>query len=31
MVGEADAEIEIIPYEQVWTLVLDILQRGAPE
>jgi hypothetical protein len=31
MVGEADAEIEIIPYEQVWTLVLDILRDGAPE
>ena len=31
MVGEADAEIEIIPYEQVWTLVLDILRNGAPE
>jgi hypothetical protein len=31
MVGEADAEIEIIPYEQVWMLVLSILQSGAPE
>jgi hypothetical protein len=31
MVGEADAEIEIIPYEQVWMLVLNILQAGAPE
>jgi hypothetical protein len=31
MVGDADAEIEIIPYEQIWTLVLDILRGGTPE
>jgi hypothetical protein len=29
--GEADSEIEIIPYEQVWTLTMDILRGGAPE
>ncbi len=29
--GEADSEIEIIPYEQVWTLTLDILRNGVPE
>jgi hypothetical protein len=29
--GEADSEIEIIPYEQVWTLTMDILRDGAPE
>lgn len=31
MVGDADAEVEIIPYEQVWTLVLEILRSGTPE
>jgi hypothetical protein len=31
MVGDADAEIEIIPYEQIWTLILDILRGGTPE
>lgn len=30
MLGEADAEIEIIPYEQIWAIVLDILRSGAP-
>ena len=29
--GEADSEIEIIPYEQVWALTLDILRQGPPE
>lgn len=30
LAGEADSEIEFIPYEDLWTLALDILQRGAP-
>ena len=29
--GEADAEIEIIPYEDLWALTLRILRDGAPE
>ncbi|RZK24696.1 MAG: hypothetical protein EOO56_00325 [Hymenobacter sp.] len=31
MTGEADAEVEIIPYEQLWTLTLGILKNGAPQ
>jgi len=30
LVGEADAEVEIIPYEGLWSLVLQILAEGAP-
>jgi len=28
--GEAFAEVEIIPYEQLWDLVLGLLQEGPP-
>ncbi|WP_226163251.1 hypothetical protein [Hymenobacter terricola] len=28
--GEAFAEVEIIPYEQLWNLVLGLLREGAP-
>jgi hypothetical protein len=28
--GEAFAEVEIIPYEQLWELVLGLLREGAP-
>jgi len=31
LVGEADSEVEIIPYEDLWQLVLDILAVGEPE
>lgn len=31
MVGDADAEVEIIPYERLWELTLDILRAGKPE
>jgi len=31
LVGEADSEVEIIPYEDLWQLVLDILAVGKPE
>ena len=29
--GEADAETEIVPYEDLWSLTLRILRDGAPE
>ena len=28
--GEAFAEVEIIPYENLWGLVLDLLREGPP-
>jgi len=28
--GEAFAEVEIIPYEHLWELVLDVLREGPP-
>jgi len=28
---EADAEVEIIPYEDLWTLILNTLREGTPE
>jgi hypothetical protein len=31
MVGDADAEVEIIPYERLWELTLDILRAGKPQ
>ena len=31
LVGEADAETEIIPYEALWELTLAILRQGAPK
>jgi hypothetical protein len=31
MTSEADAEVEIIPYEQLWTITLGILKNGAPQ
>ena len=31
LVGEADAEIEIIPYEDLWELTLMLLRQGAPQ
>ena len=31
MVGDADAEVEIIPYERLWELTLDILRTGKPQ
>jgi hypothetical protein len=31
LVGEADSEVEIIPYEDLWQLVVDILVVGEPE
>ena len=30
-VGEAEAELEIIPYEDLWDFTLAILRKGAPE
>ncbi|MGI4872528.1 MAG: hypothetical protein ACRYFX_15295 [Janthinobacterium lividum] len=30
LVGEADAEVEIIPYEDLWKLTLQLLAQGAP-
>ena len=30
-VGEAEAEIEIIPYEDLWSFTLSTLRRGTPE
>ncbi|MEJ7662558.1 MAG: hypothetical protein WKG07_24815 [Hymenobacter sp.] len=29
--GEADAETEIVPYEDLWALLLRTLRDGAPE
>lgn len=31
LVGEADAEVELIPYEDLWELTLQLLQHGNPE
>jgi len=31
LVGEADAEIELIPYEALWELTLGILRQGTPQ
>jgi hypothetical protein len=28
--GEAFAEVEIIPYENLWNIVLDLLREGPP-
>ncbi len=28
---EADAEVEIIPYEDLWALIMNILRKGTPE
>ncbi|RZK18413.1 MAG: hypothetical protein EOO56_16140 [Hymenobacter sp.] len=30
LVGEAEAEIEIVPYEDLWKFTLDVLRQGAP-
>jgi hypothetical protein len=31
LVGEAEAQIEIIPYEDLWEFTLSTLRKGAPE
>jgi hypothetical protein len=31
LVGEADAETELIPYEALWDLTLSILRQGTPQ
>lgn len=28
---EADAEVEIIPYEDLWALIMNVLRQGGPE
>ncbi|WP_460586442.1 hypothetical protein [Hymenobacter arcticus] len=31
LAGEADAEVEFIPYENLWKLILHVLQQGGPQ
>jgi hypothetical protein len=31
LTGDADAEVEIIPYENLWDLVVGVLRQGTPE
>ncbi|MBO2031536.1 hypothetical protein J4D99_09075 [Siccationidurans ginsengisoli] len=31
LTGDADAEVEIIPYEDLWQLVMRVLRQGTPE
>lgn len=31
LTGDADAEVEIIPYEDLWALVLRVLKQGTPQ
>jgi hypothetical protein len=31
LTGDADAEVEIIPYEDLWVLIMKVLAQGTPE
>jgi hypothetical protein len=31
LAGEADAEVEFIPYENLWKLILNVLRQGGPQ
>ncbi len=31
LAGEADAEVELIPYENLWKLILYVLRQGGPQ